>query len=89
MITVTKKSDALYEVTVQAASTTTHAVTLTEDVHRRLVGESVSAEILIEKSFEFMLQRESNTMILRRFDLQVINTYFPEYEREISQACAS
>jgi hypothetical protein len=30
------------------------------------------------------LKRESNTSILRSFDLSVIARYFPEYEHEIS-----
>ena len=40
-------------------------------------------ETLLERSFEFLLERESNTSILRRFDLPVIGSYFPEYERTI------
>jgi hypothetical protein len=43
----------------------------------------VPAETLIEKSFEFLLQRESNTSILRTFDLPVIGHYFPDYESAI------
>jgi len=35
---------------------------------------------LIERCFEFLLARESNRSILRRFDLAVIGRYFPEYE---------
>jgi hypothetical protein len=37
----------------------------------------------VEKSFEFLLDREPNTSILRTFDLPVIQRYFPEYERTI------
>jgi hypothetical protein len=33
--------------------------------------------------FQFLLERESNTSILRSFDLPVIGQYFPEYERVI------
>jgi hypothetical protein len=46
----------------------------------------VTPEELIERSFEFLLEREPNTSILRRFDLPVIQTYFPEYERVMIQA---
>jgi hypothetical protein len=42
-------------------------------------------EMLVQKSFEFLLERESNTSILRSFDLPVIQRYFSEYERTISQ----
>ncbi len=37
----------------------------------------------MEKSFEFLLDREPNTSILGRFDLPVIGQYFPEYEKKI------
>jgi len=37
----------------------------------------------VEKSFEFLLERESNTSILRSFELPVIGNYFPEYETTI------
>ena len=34
-------------------------------------------------SFEFLLERESNIGILRKFDLPVIGRYFPKYEKVI------
>ncbi|MGB4812724.1 MAG: hypothetical protein WBP13_09655 [Methylophilaceae bacterium] len=43
----------------------------------------MSVEKLLEKSFEFLLERESNTSILRSFELSDISKYFAEYEREI------
>ena len=42
---------------------------------------------LIKKSFEFLLERESKESILRKFNLKVINQYFPEYEQEIKGHC--
>jgi hypothetical protein len=36
-------------------------------------------EALLEASFEFLLEREPKDAILRRFDLPVIERYFPEY----------
>ena len=47
------------------------------------IGRIETPEELIEKSFQFLLARESNTMILARFDLPLIGRYFPEYERTI------
>jgi hypothetical protein len=74
---------ANYRVTVESDATTQHSVTVTSDYWQTLTGGQVSAETLIEKSFEFLLERESNTSILRSFDLAVIQRYFPEYERTI------
>ena len=82
-IRVTPKDDETFEVTVRESSTTTHTVKLTKDYYQKLTAGQVPPETLIEKSFEFLLERESNTMILRRFDLLVIGHYFPEYEKTI------
>jgi hypothetical protein len=72
-----------YQVTVEAAITTQHSVTLTPQYWQKLTGGRIPAETLVEKSFEFLLERESNTSILRSFDLPVIQQYFPEYEGTI------
>jgi hypothetical protein len=37
---------------------------------------------LVRRSFEFLLEREPPESILRRFDLAVIQRYFPEYDRQ-------
>lgn len=82
-IEVKQKDTETFEVTVREATTTNHTVTLAQDYYQKLTGSKVSPETLIEKSFEFLLERESNTMILARFDLPVIGDYFPEYEKNI------
>lgn len=43
-------------------------------------AEPQDVEDLVRRSFEFLLQREPASSILRRFDLSVIETYFPEYD---------
>ena len=82
-IEVIKKDGETYQVTVKNSTITTHIVTLTGEYYQYLIEGRTSAETLIEKSFEFLLERESNTMILSRFDLAVIGEYFPEYEKVI------
>lgn len=72
-----------YEVTVQARTPTTHIVTVSNDDANRLTGGDATPLQLVEQSFQFLLQREPNTSILRRFDLPLIGHYFPEYERVI------
>ena len=75
-----------YQVTVEGASATVHSVTVTPEYSEKLTGGRASAETLIKKSFEFLLERESNTSILRAFDLTVIQRYFPEYEHTMVSA---
>lgn len=83
MIKVSKINDQTFEVTVEDRTVTTHRVTVTPDVYQDLTGGEVSIEELVEKSFEFLLQREPNTSILRSFDLEIIGRYFPEYRKTI------
>jgi hypothetical protein len=47
------------------------------------------AEVPAEKSFEFFLEREPNTSILRTFYLPLIQQYFPEYEKTIRKMFSS
>ncbi|MGC9453711.1 MAG: hypothetical protein ACP5HU_02500 [Phycisphaerae bacterium] len=83
MINVEKLNDSQFKVTVSNGSTTTHTVTVGEDYYQKLTGGSVPPEALVARSFEFLLERESNTSILSSFELPVIGRYFPEYEDEI------
>ena len=83
MITVKAIDSSSFEVTVESSTTTIHHVTLKPSYYEKLTGKRVTPAVLVKKSFEFLLDRESNTSILRSFDLPVIGRYFPEYEREI------
>ena len=73
-----------FEVTVTAKARTVHIVTLPRDYYQKLTGGKVTAEKLIEKSFEFLLEHESNTSILPRFEVAVIARYLPEFEKTIA-----
>lgn len=64
-----------------AGERTRHTVAVTEsDLDRWGHGE---VEDLVRRSFDFLLRREPPSSILKRFDLSVIQRYFPEYDREI------
>jgi len=84
-IRVESSGPGVYQVIVETGSTTQHTVTVTPEYWERLTGGGVPVETLIEKSFEFLLERESNSSILRSFDLPVIQRYFPEYENTIAK----
>lgn len=83
-----KKEPDVYEVEVTAAQPTVHCITAGVGDVERLTGGKASAECLIEESFRFLLERESNTAILRSFRITDISRYFPEYERAIRQRLA-
>jgi hypothetical protein len=82
-ITVTAAGESTYRVTVSdAGSSTQHEVTASAaDIQRYAPG--VPAERLIEASFQFLLEREPAESILSRFELPIIERYFPEYPVEI------
>ena len=89
MIKITKTSEDenqfQFSVEVDSNSKTAHQVTVDKDYLKKLSVNSSqsSVEDLVKKSFEFLLEIESNQAILKEFNLEVISRYFPEYEGEI------
>ena len=83
MIAVKHSAGDEWLVSIHGSVMTHHRVRLTKaDLDRLSQGRS--AEELLQESFRFLLERESNTSILSSFDLPLIGRYFPEYEREIA-----
>lgn len=82
-VSVTRCGDTTFDVVVESVATTSHSVTVDPSYAAKLAGE-VPVETLVRRSFDFLLEREPNTSILKRFDLSVIGRYFPEYERVIA-----
>jgi hypothetical protein len=87
-VCVKKKEPDVFEVEVTAAQPTLHRITAGVDDVEYLTGGKANAERLIEESFRFLLERESNASILRSFRITDISRYFPEYEREIRRRLA-
>jgi len=84
-ITLQKLDDATYEVAISGRTPTVHTVSVDPAYADKLTAGRMSVEELLQRSFDFLLEREPNTSILRRFDLSVIARYFPDYERVIGQ----
>ncbi|UZR27893.1 hypothetical protein [Methylococcus mesophilus] len=81
-VTVTRCDDSTFEVVVEDAAMTSHTVTVDPSYAAKLAG-GVPVEMLVRRSFDFLLEREPNLSILRQFELSLIGRYFPEYERVI------
>ena len=62
-----------------------HLVRVTRADLDRLAPGTADPADLVRRSFEFLLEREPRTSILREFDLPVIGRYFPDYERQIAR----
>lgn len=82
-ITKTKPDNFIVEVETSDGKTS-HNVVLKDSYYENLINGEISKEELIEKSFEFLLKKESNQSILREFNLEKINDYFPEFEKVIN-----
>ena len=84
-ILIKELSSDEFEVTVNDLETTIHKVNLSDNVYKKLTKEKINKKKLIEFSFKFLLERESNTEILPTFELSVISNYFPEYINSINE----
>ena len=84
---VTSRNDSGWTCAVQVSEPngqTRHTVNVSEkDLQELTNGKQTTAEDIVRKSFEFLLERESKNQIMRQFDLPVIAKYFPEYPAEI------
>ena len=69
-----------FEVNVDGRS---YIVSVSHDYYFKLTAGESTPDQLVERSFEFLLSREPATSILPEFDLNVIPTYFPDYEDNI------
>lgn len=87
-VTVAAAGAGRWRVEVRRDGTTTHEVSIPSGYLDKLGLGAVLPERVLEESFRFVLERESNASILRSFELPVIGRYFPEYEKEIRRRLA-
>ena len=78
-LSISEISDSLFKVTVKDELETSHLVNVSDDFLDKYIKKKISKKKLIELSFNFLLEREKNTSILKEFKLEVISQYFPEY----------
>jgi len=87
MIEVEKKDQEEFRVRVEEKDASKeYMVSLEDSYYQDLTRRKITKEELIEKSFKFLLERESKESILSKFNLKIIKSYFPEFEEEIRRA---
>ena len=79
---VTQQADGTFR--VQTPAGTSHKVSVPAGFAANLGCSHVTSEKLMRGSFEFLLESEPASSILREFSLDVITRYFPGYPAEIS-----
>jgi hypothetical protein len=73
-----------FEVVVREGNgETRHHVTMAKATCERLTGGKHAPEDCLEAAFRFLLEREPKEAILGRFDVTVIERYFPEFEQAL------
>ena len=82
-VSIKKRTDDVFQVTVADSMTTTHEVTITDQSLTDLTENKMTKTQLLKFSFNFLLDREPNTSILSSFDINVISKYFPDYIDEV------
>ena len=82
-ILIKKNDKNTFAVFIESSLNSNHIVTLNDDTYFEMTKGFKSKKELILFSFEFLLERENNTSILRNFNLETIQNYFPEYKNEI------
>ncbi|NCO24139.1 MAG: hypothetical protein COZ07_02545 [Candidatus Infernicultor aquiphilus] len=86
MIEVKRKNQQEFTVKVEKEGVSKeYDVSLDDEYWQDLTGGKIDKEKLIKKSFEFLLEREPKESILPRFNLRIINQYFPEFKEEIKK----
>ena len=84
-ITEIEKDKFLVEVSDKVK--TSHNVVINDKVYKQLTNGVISKSELLEKSFEFLLDREPNTSILTNFEIQIISYYFSDYANCVRTWC--
>jgi hypothetical protein len=80
-INIKELSPNAFDVTIYSNTETNHQVTISDNFITEYQIKNLTKKEIIEQSFIFLLQREPNTSILRKFDIKVIANYFPEYKK--------
>ncbi len=87
IIDVEKIRNNEFKVNVKSEIETIHFVNIRETWYLEKTEGKLCKKRLIELSFRFLLDREPNTSILEKFDLDLISHYFPEYINDIKDWC--
>ena len=84
-VLVEKINNNEFKVPVKSKQETIHFVRLSDDYFNQMTGSNRTKIDLIYYSFIFLLKSEPNTSILGSFELNVIETYFPDYKISVKK----
>ena len=67
---------------------TGHKVRLPDQFLDDLLLTDVDQELIVQETFDFLLEREPHTSILPDFSLEDVSRYFPEFAEELQRRLA-
>lgn len=82
-VTLSKETAESYVYMVTVDDEHNYIVTLPKDYYARLTKGNIAPEALVRTSFDFLLEREPATSIMKEFELPIIQKFFPDFEQEI------
>ncbi len=83
-ITTQQLGHDTFDVTIRESNTESrHGVVLTDTLYHELTGTKVTKEECVRASIRFLISREPKENIFRRFDVAMIETYFPDFRVKI------
>lgn len=74
-------------VTVPRITVTRHRVYVDPAYHEYLTKGRIPAETLVRYTFEFLMKREENIGIPRRFNIDILPEQYPDYEYAMWRCC--
>ena len=84
---INQLSNDKFEVIIYGDKQTKHLVSLSDELYFSLTSKKISKKELLKYSFQLLLEREPNTIILSSFELTEISKYFPEYLKKVKDYC--
>ena len=81
IMNISKQDDCTFEVEIENNA----FLVMVDDDYTEWLNLTCSKEELIKASFKFLLEREPLSSILQKFNIKIIQNYFPEYRQEVGK----
>ena len=79
LIAIQKVNENEFLVRINKDTETRHTVIVSDEDHKKFSLGELTKEQLVKKSILFLLQKENQTSILKKFHVGEIEKYFPEF----------
>ena len=79
LIDVQKITESEFLVRINKDTETRHIIVVSDEAHKNFSAGELTKEQLVKKSFLFLLRKENQKSILKKFRIEEIEMYFPEF----------